>query len=186
MTNEIKNPKEPLISILMDQKHACEKMLAYYIELEDKVPEEDLWQHERITPFYNDLQELVPGESQPVSALLDTAIQTIDEYLGAIESFTDDQLAAFFLGLGLTWLPISYWGIHCLYDYSVKIQKKLAYYEKLLLEKIPEEDHWQFEKTGIFNIPDLAVPDSMAPTKVLELASKLAGSMLDVLSDRPF
>ena len=180
------DPRDPLRSILLHQKQKCEHAAEFYRELANSTSEEDRWKYSREAPFYNKLQNLIPLDYAYPLSTLETAISTFDEYLQALDRFTDDQLAAFFLGVGLCWLSFPYWGLQASEDYLAKIQKGLAYYGELWTQ-IPPDDRWKYQKVGIFEaLPSVNAGDTHEPVEALKIAYDLAESMMSILADRPF
>lgn len=185
MINKEINPREPLKSILVDKRQRCQKALEFYEELMRVVPEEETWKYAEVSIFYDNLGGLVYlGPTDPVSSLK-TIMQTIDEYLTALDEFSDDQFAAFLLGVGLTWIPIRYWGMQELHKYYAQIKGATAFYEKLLAET-PEDEHWKFKKSGVFDLPAWIPHTELMPMEILKRARELVESMIAMLADRPF
>ncbi len=178
--------KKPLKSLLLDQKNKFNKALDFYQTLEEAVPLENHWKIQRESPFQDRLGDIIPGNIVLPTHILQTALNTIEEYITAIDNFTADQFAAFLLGVGLSWVPIRYWGIQDTYDHLSRIKKAIAFYEHLEAE-IPEEEYWKIKKTSPFEaLPELVPPSESMPSEVLGKSCELVESMLRVLEDRPF
>ena len=186
MREEKTDSKEPIMAMFLDQKQKFEEALLFYRQLEQSVPTESHWKIRRESLFQDDLGGLVPCDFELPTMMVETAIQTTDEYIAAIDNFTPDQFAAFLLGVGLNWLPFSYWGIQEMEHNLAKIEKSRAYYDKVETS-IPEEEDWKIKMQSPFiALTSLAPPDTLKSSKVLEKASELVKSILHVLADRPF
>jgi len=177
--------RQAIKSLLEKQRSKCEKSLSFYSEIERKTPVADQWKYSKENPFYDDLNGLIAKEIISPVIILETIIQTLDEYLLAVSRFSDREWAAFLLGLGLNWLPVEYWGIAQLTEYQGKIQKSASFYSDLTA-KIPREDQWKFTKEGVFDLPDIIPPDALSPREVLQIANDINSSMLSALSSRAF
>jgi hypothetical protein len=181
MSNET-DAKKPFLILLLKQKENLESTLEYYNKLENSIPEKNHWRIMKTDDFQKK-QFWYPGSTTYPSRQAEIAMKTIDEYIEAIESFTEDQFAAFIMGLGINWIPIQYWGMENLSNYYYKIQQDIAYYEKLESE-LPKDQHWKIKELNPLNAYSLTVSMSEEPTKILHQISDLVKSMLSILSEK--
>lgn len=184
MFPEINGLKATLKHILRLQREKGIKSLSSYRELLKTTPTEESWRFERESPFYDSMQGMIPLETLSPVYILETAINTIDEYLEAIDNFNEDQFSAFLLGLGLNWLPLHYWGMKELDNYLAKIDKALAFYKELEAE-VSAEDLWRHKKQGFFEpLATIIPPETYKPSEALRMIRELVAGMIRVLSHR--
>ena len=62
----------------------------------------------------------------------------MNEYIKALNEFSEDQFAAFLMGVGVKWLNLPYWGIKNLEFQCDKIEEYLASYKKFESEDLTE------------------------------------------------
>jgi hypothetical protein len=177
--------RQPIRELIHEQRLKCEQTLEFYRELSNVMPDEEKWKIKRESPFHDTLRGTVGMGTFLPEDILETALQTMDEYLEAIDTFSDDQYAAFLLGVGLNWIPLRYWGLEELHKYRAEIQKASAFYEELL-EKMSEDEHWKVVRSVQWALPGLIPEGKLLPTELLDRARDLVESMIAVLADRPF
>ncbi|MCJ7481571.1 MAG: hypothetical protein MUO31_01250 [Thermodesulfovibrionales bacterium] len=178
--------KKSINTIFLLQKTNCEKALEFYDKLESMTDEEESWKYSQEIPFFDTLKELVVQEQGSPVYILERAIATIDEYIEALENFSDDQFAAFLLGIGLNWIPFNYWGVKELDIYLSKIKKAISFYENLEAT-LSSDELWKVSKKGFLEIlPQLIPPAEHKPTYILKTIKELIEGTIEVLADRPF
>lgn len=186
MKDKLGDQKNPIRSIFKDQKSRLEKALEYYKSLEKNLPPEEEWKIMKSSPLHDSIGGILARTTILPSEILLPAIQTMDEYIDAIDAFSDDQFAAFMLGVCVNWIPIQYWGIEELSKQYEQIQRRRAYYEKVEAE-IPEEEFWRLKEMNPFAVlTDTTPPGEKMPSEILEIARSLVECLLRVLSERPF
>lgn len=171
-------------AILLSQREKAMKALIFYKELLQRVPKEEAWIYYQESPYYDSMKGLLPVDTISPVCILETAVDTIDEYVEAIDSFNDRELAAFLLGLGLHWFPLRYWGVKELNNQLAKINAAMTFY-KDLENKIPSSELWKFEKQCLFEIlPGLISPEIYKPTDALRILKELVEGMISILEQK--
>ncbi|WP_298003752.1 hypothetical protein [Anaerolinea sp.] len=155
-----------LRTTLITQKQNCEKSLSFYKELLSTIPLDEQWKFYQKLPFHKELAELIPGDDLSPVEVLEAIINTLDEYISAIDKFSEEQWLAFILGLGLKWFPFNYWGVDQTEKYLEKIIAGIKFYTQLSLNT-PIDELWKFEKQDLFRIIDLVPPVHISPIDML-------------------
>lgn len=186
MSESLDDLKRPFIDLFELQRKQLEKSLKFYEQLKKSISEDEQWKIVEESPVFDALigVSAVTKTDLP-NDIIETIIETVDEYIEAVDSFSADQFAAFLLGLGLRWIPFQYWGMKNLGEYYAKLQKELAFNEKLEAE-IPEDEIWKLEKTDPFNISRLVPANRVLTSKLIAQSLLYIENILKVLSDRPF
>ena len=178
--------REFIHSLFALHKARLEEALKFYNKLEDSVPLDDHWKVLQESPLHDDLRGLMPHQQDFPSRISSTAIQTMNEYLEAIDAFTDDQFAAFMMGICVNWIPVQYWGIEEVEKHCSEIQKARAYYDKLEAE-IPKDELWKITwRNPLVALPGLEAAGEKMPSEILEMARQLNECLIQTLADRPF
>jgi hypothetical protein len=178
------DPREPWRQMLLRQREECEQALSYYRQLCAAVPDEQKWKLEKDSIFSNTLKGLVSPERVQPTTELEIAIQTMDEYLAALDRFTNDQFAAFLFGVGLIWSQIFYSGLERLRQYRDKLQESMEGHAELA-RRVPQNGQWQLRREVEGPLP-LVPSDVMYPADILQRTIPLVDSMLAVLTNRSF
>ena len=124
--NENNDPKKPFIDAFRNQKEELESCLKFYKKLEKDASESDKREMAQVSPLLERIDDLVNGEPELPSTTIETAVKTIDEYLKALNEFSEDQFAAFLMGVGANWLNLPYWGIQSLRFQCKKIEESMT------------------------------------------------------------
>jgi len=189
MSDKKSHLRAQIKSIVLDYQEKCKRSLIFYKKLSDGMPHDEKWKLEEYSQFNNSLpwrEGTSRQKTQHPLTKIETAIKTMDEYLNAIEKFSDEQFAAFILGLGFNWIPASYWGVSELRDYLSWL--KGIYKVELKVEaKIPEKDRWKLtKKEAIDPLFDLIPSDEIPKTRLLKKHIEFIEGMISVLEESPF
>jgi hypothetical protein len=175
------DPKAPFINLLRKQRKELKDLLEFYKETEQHTPPDVQWKILRqspfekwIYPFARQTEKILP------SAILEVAIQTLDEYIGAVENFSFDQLKAFFLGLGLKWIPFQYWGLKHLREHHKQLTQVLRYFENLE-SKTPESHRWKHSEKDPIRALDDIEPKLLLHSEIISRDLGLVEAILSVL-----
>jgi hypothetical protein len=177
--------KSPLQEMLTDQKESLESALEFWSEVESSMPEEEHWRIMRMCPFYDDLGGMVAPTYMTPSELTEEATSAVQEYLEALDSFSADQLAAFYMGLGFSFLSLPYWGLKSSLLYKAKLEEAMAFYSRLQQE-LPEDERWTIEKPHFVQSVDLVPPRRVLPTHILEKMLGLVDAQIQTMGIKPF
>ena len=184
--NENNDPKKPFIDAFRNQKEELERCLKFYKKLEKDASESDKREMAQVSPLLERIDDLVNGEPELPSTTIETAVKTIDEYLKALNEFSEDQFAAFLMGVGANWLNLPYWGIQSLRFQCKKIEEWLIAY-KDLESKDSEKKHRTYEKRNPYGaLPKYNHSKKLLYSEILANALSFFKSMLHALSARSF
>ena len=180
--DENKDPKKPFIDAFRKQKEELESCLNFYKKLENDASESDKREMAQVSPLLERIDELVNGEPELPSTTIETAVKTMDEYIQALNDFSEDQFEAFLMGVGANWLNLPYWGIPSLKFQCKKIEKWLIHF-KDLESKTPEI----YEKRNPYRaLPKYNHSKKLLYSEILANALSFFKSMSHVLSARSF
>ena len=177
------NPKEQLKAIILEQKRKLEKALTIHEQVESRMPGHDRWQAQQESCLHDGLGGLISSDIMLPASILRTAVETMDEYLAALDGFTDQEYRAFMLGLGLQWLHIRYWGKEDLQRYAQKLAQTRSLYEDR--EASSPAGTMQVQPPIPFlALPELTLLEGVRPSHVVTKAEAVAQAMLQVLGKR--
>jgi hypothetical protein len=137
--NENHDPKKPFINAFREQKKELEGCLAFRKKLEEDSSESDKREMAQVSPLLESVDDLVNGDPELPSTTIETAVETMNEYIKALNEFSEDQFAAFLMGVGADWLNLPYWGIKNLEFQCEKIEEYMALHKKLESRALKEE-----------------------------------------------
>ena len=155
-------------------------------KLEKDAPESDKREMAQVSPLLERIEDLVNGEPEMPSTTIETAVETMNEYIKALNVFSEDQLEAFLMGVGANWLNLPYWGVPGLKFQCKKIEDWLIKH-KDLESKGSEQKRRTYEKRNPYNaLPFYNHSRKLLHSEILANALSFFESMLQVLSTRSF
>jgi len=184
--NENNDPKKPFIDAFRNQKEELESCLKFYKKLEKDASESDKREMAQVSPLLERIDDLVNGEPELPSTTIETAVKTIDEYLKALNEFSEDQFAAFLMGVGANWLNLPYWGIPGLKFQCKKIEEWLITWKDLESKASGERQRDYKKRNPFVALPIYDISEKILPSEILTNALPLFKSILQVLSIRSF
>ena len=125
--------RDNILAILRRQKKAVTKTIEYYNSVANKLSSNEEWRIMKKSPLFVksfDIKRIITA-NRKITDLLQIISETLDEYISSIEKFSDNQLAAFYMGLGLKSIPIEYWGIYENKKFISELNEIQGYYESL-------------------------------------------------------
>ena len=156
-----------LLSRLRKAAQKSQRCLDLLRDIERGVPESDLWQIQKPNPLIPNPSGLLRHDLQAPSKTLRLVTEVINDYIQAIESFTDEQWAAFSLGLSAAWLPL---GLMCrrLMAEQIKcVQESLADYRSREA-RLSSAELRNFQKEDpFFSRLPFASPEQCLPSQIL-------------------
>jgi hypothetical protein len=174
-------PQNILISRLRDIKSKIQDALRFYRKLEDTIPASEHWKIQQTSSFWPTLGGLLSSDVMSPVKILDTALSTVDYYIQTLDIMTPDQLAAFYLGLGIDWLEISYWGMPNALKALEKVDKGLKFYRRLE-EDISDNEMWKIKKRDDrIPLERLVPPSEKLPSEILAEFRELLVSQIEAL-----
>jgi hypothetical protein len=183
--NENNDPKKMFIDTFRKQKEELEGCLAFWKKLEKDASEGDKLKMAQRSPLLEQIDDLVHGDLELPSTTVGTALETMNEYIRALNEFSEDQFAAFLMGVGASWLNLPYWGISELEFQCKKIEESLAVNKKLESEA-SKGDLPKYEKLNPYRaLPRYNISKNLN-SEILENALSLFKNMMQVLSARSF
>jgi hypothetical protein len=178
--NENKDPKKPFIDAFRKQKEELEGCLAFWKKLEEDASESDKREMAQNSPLLERIDDLVNGEPEMPSATIETALNTMDEYLKAMDKFSEDQFEAFIMGVGVNWLNLPYWGIQSLNFQCKKIEESMTSFKDR-----ESKNPAIYEKLNPVNaLPVYIHSKKLLQSEILANELSLYKSIMQVLSDR--
>ena len=99
--NENNDPKKPFIDAFREQKKELEGCLQFYKKLEEDSSESDKREMAQVSPLLERIEDLVNGDLELPSTTIETAVGTMNEYIKVLNEFSEDQFAAFLMGVGV-------------------------------------------------------------------------------------
>jgi hypothetical protein len=181
-----KDPRTPLKRHLNMAKDKLQKAMAFYEKLEEGVPKDRHWTLKQASEMDHTVHNLVRHNPELPTAILAEAIHALDEYIVALDNMSEDQVSAFFLGLGLRCVDLPYWGRSRALRNLTAIGKTRTFYKRL--EKaVPAEEKWKVEKEEQFLPLSRLVPRARKiPTELLEEYHELLEAQLTALEHWSF
>ena len=125
------DPKKPFIDVFRKQKEVLEEGLKFWKDYEKKLSESERQPFALLSPLLESFDDLVHGDLEMPSTFFKNAAETMNEYIKALNEFSEDQFAAFLMGVGVNWLNLPYWGIQGLKFQCEKIEESLTLYKNL-------------------------------------------------------
>ena len=186
--NENNDPKKPFIDVFRKQKEVLEDYLKFWKDYEENLSESERQPFALLSPLLESVDDLVHGDLEMPSTFLENAAETMNEYIKALNEFSEDQFAAFLMGVGLNWLNLPYWGIPSLKFQCKKIEERLIAC-KGLESKASEKKQREYEQRNPFVALPIytdVVEKKILPSEILSNALQFFKSMLQVLSTRSF
>jgi len=167
-------------------KNKLQKSLVFHEAIEESMPESHHWSIKREPEMRHTVYDLLRYRSELPTDLLREVISTIDEYIASLDNMSADQVSAFFLGLGLSWINLPYFGRRNTEETLSKIDTALKFSTRL--EKaIPSDDSWKVEKEELFIPLGTLVPrDRKLPTELLKEYRELLSEQLRALEEWSF
>jgi hypothetical protein len=184
--NENSDPKKPFIDTFREQKRELEGCLAFWKKLEEDSSESDKREMAQVSPLLERIEDLVNGDLELPSTTIETAVETMNEYIKALNEFSEDQFEAFLMGVGANWLNLPYWGVPGLKFQCKKIEDWLIEH-KDLESKDSGQKRRTYEKRNPYNaLPIYNHSRKLLHSEILANALSFFKSMLQVLSNRSF
>jgi hypothetical protein len=178
--------KKPFIDAFRKQKEGLKNSPEFYRQLLEDASEDDKLSMAQRSPLLEKIDGLVHGDIEYPPTTIETVVATMNEYIKALNEFSEDQFAAFLMGVGVNWLNLPYWGISNLEFQCEKIEEKLATYKKLE-SNASKDDLLAYEKRNPYRaLPLYNASEMLLPSKILKNALSFFKSMLQVLSTRSF
>lgn len=175
-----------LKSVFLLQRQKVEKAMILHGSIQKNTPNDEFWKIMHDSPFYDTLDGLLPSERQYPAETAKVLLNTIDEYIRAIEKFDNDQLAAFMMGMGVNWIPLGYYGVDELNKYLDILNKSLKFHQEIQ-SMTPIAELWKLKKRGFFEImPDLVTQEERLPAEVIDVMIQIVEGTIKVLSGRSF
>jgi hypothetical protein len=109
--NENNSPKKPFVDVFRQQKEELERCLENWKKLEQDASGNNKRSIRSRSPLLESVDDLVHGDLELPSTTIKTAVETVNEYIKALNEFSEDQFEAFLMGVGVNWLNLPYWGI---------------------------------------------------------------------------
>ena len=169
--------KYRLMDMLCQQREKLVDSLRLNLAVEDRMPEDERWQAEKPSCLLNTLGGTLKRERRLPSEMLDIGIQTVDEYLRALEGFSDREFAAFMLGLGLSGMRIPYWGLKQLNRYLQMLSAAQARWGDTTLCPLSATPSEHFDM-----MPALTADNDVTVAQVIAGAKALTETMIETLS----
>ena len=167
-------------------KKELEGCLAFRKKLEEDSSESDKREMAQVSPLLERIEDLVNGDLELPSNTIETAVETNNEYIKALNEFSEDQFEAFLMGVGANWLNLPYWGVPGLKFQCKKIEDWLIEH-KDLESKDSGQKRRTYEKRNLYNaLPIYNHSRKLLHSEVLANALSFFKSMLQVLSTRSF
>jgi hypothetical protein len=184
--NENNDPKKPFIDAFRKQKEELKNSPKFYKKLLEDASEDDKLAMAQRSPLLEKIDGLVHGDIEFPPTTIETVVETMNEYIKVLNEFSEDQFAAFLMGVGVNWLNLPYWGISNLEFQCEKIEERLAVYKKLE-SNASKDDLLAYEKRNPYNaLPLYNASEMLLDSEVLTKALTFFKSMLQVLSTRSF
>lgn len=178
--------KRPFIDLIRKQMKKLEGLSIHYKETEQLIPSDEKWKLSEKSPFdewadpsARKQKEIIPSD------ITEIAIHALDEYIRAIENFSIGQLEAFFMGLGLKWIPFQYWGLTYLRECHKHHKQAVDYFERVE-SKVKEGDLWQHKDKDMVKALDRIKPEYLLRSKIISRDLALINSILCVLSKKAY
>jgi hypothetical protein len=176
------DPKSPFIDLFEKQKKKLENLLEEFRRIEQKTTPDSEWRLLRESPFNEWIYPLArKSEKIMPTTIVEVAIQTLDEYISALERFSPEQLEAFFFGLGLKWIPFQFWGLEHLRKHYKDLPRAIDYF-KNVESSVPEESQWQHMDYDPIKVLDDVRTDHLLYSEIILRDHGLVKSILDVLA----
>ena len=178
--------KKPFLEIFREQKEELCGLLEFYEKLEENASEEVKAKMAQRSPLLENVGGLVHGNLELPSKTLKTAIDTLTEYIEALEKFSADQFSAFLLGLGINWLSLPYWGVPYLRFQIEKVEEAMEAFKEheIALKEVG------LPKIKIRNpykvLPTYNPSKELLKSEILAITLSFLKSMLDTFADGPF
>jgi hypothetical protein len=147
--NENNDPKKPFIDVFRKQKEVLEEGLKFWKDCEEKLSESERQPFALLSPLLEGFDDLVHGDLEMPSTTFKNAAETMNEYIKALNEFSEDQFAAFLMGVGVNWLNLPYWGIPSLKFQCKKIEERLISC-KGMESKASEKKQREYETSNPF------------------------------------
>jgi hypothetical protein len=178
--------KKPFIDVFRKQKEVLEDAFGFWKQVEEHASESEKIDIASLSPLLESVDDLVYGDLELPSTTFENAAETMNEYIKALNEFSEDQFAAFLMGVGTNWLNLPYWGIRGLKFQCKKIEEWLITW-KDLESKASGERQRDYEKRNPFvALPIYDISEKILPSEILTNALPFFKSMLQVLSIRSF
>jgi hypothetical protein len=140
----------------------------------------------QVSPLLESVDDLVHGDLELPSTTIKTALETVNEYIKALNEFSEDQFEAFLMGVGANWLNLPYWGISGLKFQCKKIEEWMIEY-KNLESKDSKQNRRTYEKRNPCRVlPIYNHSKKLLHSEILGNALSFFNSMLQALSARSF
>ena len=166
-----------LMEMLCQQRENLVNGLSLNLAIEDRMPEDKRWQAEKPSCLFNTLGGTLKRERRLPSEMLDIGIQTVDEYLRALEGFSDREFTAFMLGLGLSGMRIPYWGLKQLNRYLQMLSAAQRRWGETALCPFPATPSEHFDM-----MPALTADNDVTAAQIIARAKALTKIMIETLS----
>ena len=178
--NENYDPKKPFIDAFHEQKKELKDYLEVLKKLEKSAP------MFRRSPLLERVDDLVHGDPELLSTTFETAVETMDEYIKALNEFSEDQFAAFLMGVGANWLNLPYWGLKNL-KFQCEKNEEYMILNKDLESRPSEQKRGISKRQNPYRALPIYNPSKSLPNSdILAKAQSFFKSMLHVLSTRSF
>lgn len=155
-----------LIKKISEIKSEIEKALVFYENLEGNMHEEEHWTLKMEFPYGMSVSDFKSKEFVLPSVVLKAALDKANLYISSLEIMTEDQISAFFLGLGLSWVEIPFWDFERSLLLLKNLEKNLNFYKKLE-KSLSSEEKWKIEEM-VKPILQMLVPAKRTPSEILE------------------
>jgi len=180
------DPKESFLDLLQKQKKKLENLLKHYRKIEQTTPPGSQWRLLEESPFDKWVYPLArKTEKIMPTVIIEAAIQTLDEYIRAIENFSLAQLEAFFLGLGLKWIPFQYWGLKHLRENHKQHTQAINFLRDVESSQ-PKEQLWRYLGEDRINALHFIQPERLLDSEIISRDLVLINDILTVLSRKSF
>jgi hypothetical protein len=138
------------------------------------------------SPLLEKIDGLVHGDLEYPPNTIETVVETMDEYIKALNDFSEDQFAAFLMGVGVNWLNLPYWGLKSLEFQCKKIEESLALSKKVE-SNASKDDLRAYERRDPYNaLPLYNQSEMLLDSEILAKALTFFKTMLQVFSARSF
>lgn len=186
MKNEIENmsPRSAIRERLQENREEVSAALQFYLRTEKNLSKAERAKISNLYACMPNLSELLPNETDMTpSKILLLVLEAIEEYLRVLDSFTEDQFAAFVLGMGLWWIPLPFWGLQASRDQKAKVAKAMKEWQGME-EVFKDSEKGHLEKPLLFSpVVDLVPPQKAMPTKILSIYAELLNAQIAVLEN---
>lgn len=150
--------------------------------MEEDFSENDKREMAQNSPLLERIDDMVTGEPEMPSATIETALNTMDEYLKALDEFSEDQFKAFLMGVGVNWLNLPYWGIQGLNFQCKKIEESMTSFKDR-----ESKNPAKYEKLNPVNdLPVYIHSKKLLQSEILANELSLYKSMMQVFYDKSF